>query len=224
MKALLYIRVSTNRQVDEGYSLDEQEKALIRFAMQKGYEVPDEYLIRENGRSGRHVKTRPGFQKVLEIVENKGCDAVIVHSLSRFARSVKDTIVAIEKMKEKGVEFISLKEEIDTRTANGKLFLNILASFAQFYSDQLSDRITEAHRYAEERGGKLGQEPFGFKRDKDKMLVEDEREQKIIRMVRGLNKKGWTYQEICDTLMERNVANKAGNVKWFPSQIQKMVN
>lgn len=130
-----YARVSTEEQ-----NLERQIDALEQFGAEILY----------NEKITGTKKHRPELDKLLDRIT--AGDTVVVESLSRLGRSTKDLITLIELFEEKDVNFISLKEQIDTRTSTGKLLFNIMSSLAQFERDLIAERTIEGLQAARRRG------------------------------------------------------------------------
>ncbi len=139
-KAIIYTRVSTASQAESGTSLQSQEEIARKYAKENDLEVIE--VLSDRGLSGRKGN-RPGLNRVMDMVNNKEIDAVIVYSMSRFGRSVKDLSANMEILEKKGVQFHSTKEKLDTSTAVGSLIFNVLNSLNQFESDQMGERIRD---------------------------------------------------------------------------------
>ncbi|MEH7503250.1 recombinase family protein [Neobacillus drentensis] len=175
MKAALYIRVSTEEQSKEGYSLDAQLDKLEAFCYSQGWEIVKVY--REEGQSAKDMN-RPQLKKLLK--ELDPIDVVLVYKLDRLSRSVADINKLLQKFDDNEVSFKSSTEPYDTTTSQGKLLINIFASLAQFEREQLAERVymgmTKKAELGERNGGRA---PFGY-RLKEGKLVIDEKEAKII--------------------------------------------
>jgi DNA invertase Pin-like site-specific DNA recombinase len=221
MKAILYTRVSTTKQVTDGVSLENQEKRLYQYADLHNYS--DLNLITDEGVSGKH-SNRVGFNQVMQSVKQNKCNAVIVYSLSRFARNTIDTLKYIEIMNKKDIAFHSLTEQIDTTTPIGRFFLTTLAGLAQLEREQIAERTKSALQHKKSKGERVGQIPFGKKLAKDgKSLVDNEQEMKIVILVKRLRKQGKSYNKIADELIKQRMKNRSGNVKWNTTQIYRLV-
>ncbi len=222
MKAILYTRVSTTKQVVDGVSLENQERRLHQYAGLHNYNDLD--LITDEGFSGKNTN-RLGFNQVMQLVKENKCNAVIVYSLSRFARNTVDTLKCIELMNKKEIAFHSLTEQIDTTTPIGRFFLTTLAGLAQLEREQIAERTKSALQHKKSKGERVGQIPFGKKLDVDGItLIDDEQEMKVIQLVKRLRKQGKSYQKIADELIKRRFKNKFGNVKWNSTQICRILN
>lgn len=141
MKTYGYVRVSTREQHDDR-----------QFIAMKERGISHEFIFSEK-QSGKDSK-RPELQKLMAKVQ-KG-DVVVVESISRFARNTKDLLALVEKLTGKGVEFISLKEHIDTTTPTGLFMLTIFGAVAELERGYLLDRQAEGIAAAKARGVKFG--------------------------------------------------------------------
>ena len=103
--AAIYVRVSTQDQAQHGFSLDAQEDSLQNYAKALGYEIYK--LYRDEGKSAKDLK-RPEMINLLKDAEAKKFQAIFIYKLDRFSRSLKDLILTIDKLKELGIDFISL--------------------------------------------------------------------------------------------------------------------
>ena len=141
MKEYAYIRVS---------SKDQQDGRQIIAMQSRG--IPQERIFSEK-QSGKDVK-RPQLQALMDTVQNG--DVVVVESISRFARNTRDLLGLVEKLTQKGVEFISLKEHIDTTTPTGRFTLTVFAAIAELERECTLQRQAEGIAAAKARGVKFG--------------------------------------------------------------------
>ncbi|GAA0993372.1 recombinase family protein [Subtercola frigoramans] len=164
-RAVIYIRVSTQRQVTtdydpEGNSLPAQRKACYRKAEQLGVTIIDEYV--EPGRSATEMTKRLAFQQMLERIRvEKDVDYVIVYKLSRMARNRFDDAIVGADLKKRGVTLISATESID-ETPVGQLMHGILAAFNEFRSAEEGADIAYKMGEKAKKGGTLGRAPIGY--------------------------------------------------------------
>src|SRR3989344_1660460 len=159
--AAIYIRVSTEDQALHGYSLAGQEDALKNYAKALGYDIFEVY--RDEGKSAKDIKKRPALLKLLSDAENKLVSAIFIYKLDRFSRSLKDLILTIDKLKEWGIDFVSLQDKIETASASGKLMFHIISSFAEFERNIIGERTTFGMRRKNKEGGFVNKPPFGYK-------------------------------------------------------------
>ncbi|MDD4804893.1 MAG: recombinase family protein, partial [Candidatus Pacebacteria bacterium] len=148
-KVALYIRVSTERQANEGDSLEEQETELKKFCDYRNYQIHNIYI--ERGKSGGNTN-RPEYQKLIKDVEKKKINAIVVKKLDRLSRSLLDFENLMKLMQQKDVEFISLKENFDTTNAMGKAMLRVALVFAQLEREQTSERIVDVMHHRASQG------------------------------------------------------------------------
>lgn len=221
MKAILYTRVSTTKQATEGESLAAQESKLRAYAVFHGFE--DVEVVTDAGVSGS-TTNRAGFERVLQAVERKEIGAVVVYSLSRFARNTQDTLRCIERMQKRGVAFHSVTESVDTSTPVGRFFVTTLAALAQLEREQTAERTSAVLQFKKSQGERYGQVPFGKRVAADGVtLVDDEQEQAALEMVRELRRRGMSYAAIAEELEAREYRNRAGRINWSKTQVARML-
>lgn len=138
-KVAIYVRVSTNIQAEEGYSIDEQIDKLKTYCGIKDWTVYEIY--RDGGFSGGNIE-RPALERLIKDANNKKFDTVLVYKLDRLSRSQKDTLYLIEDVFSKNdISFLSLQENFDTSTAFGKAMIGLLSVFAQLEREQIKERM-----------------------------------------------------------------------------------
>jgi site-specific DNA recombinase len=172
MKAAIYIRVSTQEQV-ENYSLESQQERLEAFCKSKGWDVHDTYI--DPGVSGATLE-RPALQRLLSDL-NK-IDVVLVYKLDRLSRSQRDTLTLIEEhFLKNNVDFVSITETLDTSTPFGKAMIGILSVFAQLERETIAERMRIGHiKRAEDglRGMGGDYDPAGYGRKDGELFVKDD--------------------------------------------------
>lgn len=219
MKAIGYIRVSTQGQAEDGVSLGAQEAKIRAWADLNG--ASGVATFRDEGISGKRFDNRPGLVEALAAV-GKG-DALVVYSLSRLSRSTKDTLAIAEALARKEADLVSLSEKIDTTTAAGKMVFRLLAVLSEFERDQISDRTRFALAHKRANGEKTGGDvPFGY-RVKGGRLYADEGEQEAIAMILDLRTKGETLRAICRALESAGIPRKRGSLSWHPEAVHQII-
>jgi len=161
MRAGAYIRVSDTSQI-EGHSLDAQERLFRELCKSRGWEPVAVYL--EEGRSA-HVDShnkRPAFRQLLKDAGKHCFDVVVVHTLDRWSRNLKVTIETINHLTGHNVGFVSITENIDWSSPQGRLFAQMLGAFAQYYSGALSTHVKQGKSEQAHKGLHLGGIPFGY--------------------------------------------------------------
>jgi site-specific DNA recombinase len=168
----VYIRVSTEEQAKQGISLSAQEEALKNYASALGYDILKIY--RDEGKSAKDIKGRPEMTQLLEDAKNHKFQAIFIYKLDRFSRSLKDLIETIEKLKEWGVDFISLQDKIETTSASGKLMFHIISAFAEFERNVTSERTKFSMDKKARDGNIVSRAPFGYKLENKQLIpVQD---------------------------------------------------
>ena len=160
-KAVIYTRVSESHQVD-GYSLDAQERYCIDYCEKMGW-VPT-YTYREEGVSARYdvVRKRPVFQQLLNDAAEGKFDVVIIHTLDRWARSLKVTLESLAILGQHDIGFVSITENLDYTTPYGKLTTQMLGGMAEYFSNMLAIHTKKGIDERARRGKHLGSIPFGY--------------------------------------------------------------
>ena len=171
--AAIYVRVSTQDQAQHGFSLDAQQEALENYAKALGYALFKVY--RDEGKSAKDMK-RPEMQQMLQDAEAKKFSAIFIYKLDRFSRSLKDLILTIDKLKELGIDFVSLQDKIETTSASGKLMFHVISAFAEFERNIIGDRTKFGMQRKAKEGGCITKAPKGYKILNKELLPNDQAE------------------------------------------------
>lgn len=175
--AAIYIRVSTEDQALHGFSLAGQEDALKNYSSALGYGLYKIY--RDEGKSAKDIRHRPAMQELLSDAENKKFSSIFIYKLDRFSRSLKDLILTIEKLKEWGIDFVSLQDRIETASASGKLMFHIISAFAEFERNIIGERTTFGMQRKSKEGGFVNKPPFGYKMIEKNLEFDPENSVKV---------------------------------------------
>jgi DNA invertase Pin-like site-specific DNA recombinase len=191
--AIGYIRVSTDEQAREGISLENQRMKIEAYCQLNDLELIQ--VIEDAGKSGKDLN-RDGIQALIAHIKTRSVGAIVVYKLDRLSRRVRDTLTLMELIEKKNIAFHSITERIDTKSAMGKFFLNIMASMNQWERDTISERTRDALRLKIVKNERAGQVPYGWRlADDGKTLVKNNREQKAICLIQELNGNGYSYRE-----------------------------
>jgi DNA invertase Pin-like site-specific DNA recombinase len=174
VKAAIYIRVSTEDQAQEGFSLAAQRERLLAYCKAQGWSVYK--IFEDDGYSGRNVK-RPGYSEMLNYRAN--WDMILVLKMDRIHRNSRNFMEMMDSLRQWGKEFSSMFESLDTSTAMGRFVVDIIQRIAQLESEQIGERVyTGMMQKARSRKGILGSRiPFGYKLENSKYkLLEKEAE------------------------------------------------
>ena len=217
--AIGYIRVSTEGQAQDGVSLDAQRAKIAAWCELNDYTLAAVHV--DAGISGKSADNRPGLQAAL--AECRKGAALVVYSLSRLARSTRDTIEISERLNKIGGDLVSLSEKIDTTTAAGKMVFRMLAVLAEFERDQISERTASAMQFKKAKGERVGSVPYGYFLDGDNTtLIENPAEQDVIRQARELQAAGLSLRKIAAELNRRGLNARNGGI-FQATQIARLV-
>jgi len=212
MRAIGYIRVSTDKQADRGVSLEAQSEKVRAMAVAQGAELAE--VIVDAGESAKSLD-RPGMARLLAMVDSKAVDVVIIAKLDRLTRSVKDLAELLERFTRRGVSLVSVAESLDTGTAAGRLVLNIMTAVSQWEREAIGERTRDAMSHKKANGERVGTIPFGFRMGEDGLLAEDAAEQGVLARMRELKAAGRTVREIADELNRQGYTTRRGTAWRF---------
>ena len=217
-QAIGYIRVSTEKQANEGVSLEAQEAKIVTWCKANGYELVQVYV--DAGISGKRMDTRKELLAALASLK-KGM-ALVSYSLSRLARSTKDALAIGEAVAKKKADMVSLTEQIDTTTAAGKMMFQMLSVLAEFERNLVAERTTNALQHKKRSGQKYtNQTPYGFEAIEGR-LVEVKQEAEVVAEIQAARSSGSTLQSIADNLNGRGIPTKTGKT-WAPATIHLLL-
>jgi len=208
MRAIGYVRVSTEKQADFGVSLEAQSEKVRAMAVVQGAELAE--IIVDAGESAKSLN-RPGMARLLSLVDSGAADTVIIAKLDRLTRSVKDLAELLERFTRRGVSLVSVAESLDTGTAAGRLVLNIMVSVSQWEREAVAERTRDAMQHKRANHERVGTVPFGYHVAADGLHLEaDPAEQGILARVRELKAAGRTTREIADALNREGFRTRRG--------------
>ena len=209
----LYIRVSTEDQAREGFSLPEQEKRLRVMCEYKGYEIYDVY--KDAGISAKTGNLRPEFERLLQDIRDKKVNTIVVLKLDRLTRSVYDMEGIMNFLEENDAYLDCANDDINTTNANGKMVARLLTAVSQNEIERTSERTKIGLTGAIKVGHIPHHAPLGYKH-KDKKLVIDYATKDIAIRIFNMYHDGMTYQKISNILNEEQVL---GKTNWRDSTI-----
>jgi len=175
-KVGIYVRVSTEEQAKEGISIDAQIDRCTAFCTARGWQVFQIYT--DAGYSAGSTK-RPALQNLMDDVNNKKVDILLVYKIDRFSRNLKDLIFVLEDLKQKNINFTSVTEQIDTTTAMGEAFFQIIGVFAQLERGMVKERVEMAFDKKISSGEVLNRAPLGYTYRNGKLIVKNEDAAKV---------------------------------------------
>lgn len=213
----LYIRVSTEDQAREGFSLPEQEKRLRAMCEYKNYEIYKVY--KDAGISAKTGNKRPAFEELLQDIKDKKCNTIVVLKLDRLTRSVYDWENIIKFLEENNAYLDCANDDINTTNANGKMISRILMSVSQQEIERTSERTKVGLSGAIKAGHIPARAPLGYKHV-DRLLVPDSLTKDIIIRIFNLYFEGCTYVKIAKIYNEEKIL---GKTNWRDTTILKII-
>ena len=214
MKVILYVRVSTADQSENGVSLEAQRAKLEGYASLYDLEVVE--TIADAGESAKSLN-RPGLQRALERLRNGDADGLAIVKLDRLTRSIADWQRLIDDYfgEKAGKQLFSVADSIDTRTAAGRLVLNVLLSVAQWERETTAERTRDALQHKIRNRERVGKIRFGYDLADDGItLTPNPAEQNALNLMKQLREAGQTLRQIAAELTSRNIRTKEGKQKW----------
>jgi site-specific DNA recombinase len=221
-RTIAYLRVSTDKQADKGVSLDAQRAKVAAYAA-----LYDLVLVETIEDAGYSAKTldRPGLARALDMLRRGEADALLVVKLDRLTRSVRDLGELVERHFAPGrAALLSVGEQIDTRSAAGRLVLNVLASVSQWEREAIGERTATAMQHKIALGEFTGGEPpYGFKVAGDGVQLErDEGEQEVIAAAKELRAASLSLRAVSAALAARGLLSRTDR-PFRAEQVARMV-
>ncbi len=212
-KVAIYVRVSTEEQAKEGFSLDAQTEALTAYCETFDLEIAQIY--REDGHSGRNTN-RPEYRRMMS--EINSWDSILVLKMDRIHRNSRNFLEMMDILEKKNKGFISKNEKFDTKTAMGRFFMQLIQSIAQLESEQIGERTKDGMRQKAEMLDKGDDEkrtmgftpPFGYC-IRNGELSDVESEQSIVRSMFDQYRSGESMDSICYSLNREGSLTRKGN-------------
>ena len=204
-----YVRVSSEQQTDHGVSLQAQEEKIRQYCSLYDLTLVD--IITDAGVSAKTLQ-REGLQKALSMLETGQADGIVVVKLDRLTRNVADLGTLITEYFN-AYALLSVCEQIDTRSASGRLVLNVLTSVAQWEREAIGERTSQALQCKKSQGERVGTISMGKSLSiNGKYLVENPQEQHAITLAKQYRANGLSLRKIATKLAEQNHFNRLGSM------------
>ncbi len=217
MKVVAYCRVSTVGQREDGASLDMQRERIATWCGSNNAELEASFV---EVMSGGRADNRPELQKAIA-ASCRLRGVLVVYSLSRLARSVKDTITIAERLERHGANLVSLSERIDTTSALGKMVFRLLSTLNEFERDQLAERTAHAMAHLRRANRRISSRiPLGYDLSPDgNTLLANREEQRLVAKICDWRRRGMTMDAIAESLQRDGTPTKAGG-RWYASTVR----
>lgn len=204
MKAIGYMRVSTEEQGDSRAGLESQEAQIRDEAQRKNWELID---LRADIASGSSMRKRDRLGETLRDLAAGRADVLVVAKLDRLSRSVLDFAGIMETANKEGWSVAVLDLGVDTSTTNGKLIMHVMIALAQWEREMIGDRTRAALKAVKARGTHVGR----------KTGIDDETH----RLISALRTAGLSWQKIADALTAEGVGTGQGG-RWHAATVRRL--
>lgn len=224
-KVVGYIRVSTEQQADGGVSLAAQRRKLAAYA-----EAMDLDLVAIHEDAGASAKSldRPGITAALADLDAGRADGLLIAKLDRLTRKVADLGNLLDRYFASRCALLSVADSIDTRTAAGRMVLNILTSVAQWEREAVGERTADALAHLKAQGVQLGADAIGWRRTGEKdehgrrVIERVDSEAEAIDLIQSLRADGLSLRAICERLEADGYPTKRGG-KWSAKVVRSVL-
>ena len=211
MRVVGYTRVSTKSQAESKLGLESQEQKIRAYC--ELYDLELVGMEQDAGYTGKNL-ARPGLQKALEALRGGVAEGMVVAKLDRLTRRTVDAGKLIEGWfsDRRPWALCCVADQVDTRSAAGRLVLNVLFSVAQWEAETIGERTRDALAVKRERGERVGTIPYGYRLVGDgPEIEEDEEEQDIIKKIVQMRRESFTQREIVTQLTVSGKVGRTGN-------------
>ena len=214
----VYIRVSTEDQAREGFSLGEQKEKLLALCKFKELDV---YKVYEDaGVSAKDMEHRPQFQQMLQDMKDGKINYIVAYKLDRITRSVRDLEELITLLEQYGCYLLCDRDDVNTSTANGKFFVRMLTVLSQLEIEIVSERTKFGLNGAIKSGHIPGQRPFGYTKSEEKKMVIDPTTRPYVEKIFNMYLEGKSFQQIANYFNDNNIYP---GKKWRDTTISKII-
>ena len=218
-KVIGYVRVSSETQKRKNNSIPLQKKKIKEYCSLNDFDLIDVY--EDDGVSGMSIDKRNGFKSMVEFMKENKIDGIVVWSLSRLGRKMKDVVEFMDFLKSNNIGFFSIKENLSNDDKIGSLIMNILSSINEFEVEVIRERIKDVKRNKKENGEVYGRMMYGFDNVMGKM-VENKEEKRIIRRVKNFRSRGWSWRKISNRLNDEGIKSKENKI-WYDGSLYNMM-
>jgi site-specific DNA recombinase len=226
VKAIGYVRCSTNEQADSGLGLEAQAERIGAYCTVRRLDLAD--IITDAGVSGgKPLAQRKGGQKLLEAVKRKHAQAVVMLKLDRMFRNAGDCLATVEQWEKLGVALHVVDlggNGVDTASAMGRFMLVVLAGAAEMERNLTRERTRSALNVKKANGQRVGTMPYGYDLADDGVtLVPNEAEQAVVATMKAMRASGATLEAIAEQLTARGVPTKKARARWSHCTVRSVL-
>lgn len=208
IRAVAYVRVSSDQQADSGLSLEHQQAKCRALATLHDYELVD--VIIDAGQSAASLD-RPGMSRVLEMVNGRQVEAVLIAKLDRITRSVRDLADLLDAFARRHVALVSASESLNTETASGRMVVRMMAVIAEWEREAIGERTRDALTAKRTRGERTSRHaPYGFTLTPDGRLEPNPAEREMLLLAAECRAAGYTWDGTARELERLNYRTRSG--------------
>ncbi len=216
MKALGVVRVSSKAQAeDDRYSLGNQREQIKDYCTGQGWDLVRTLEYVQSG-----ARNQRELREILDTAEHDGIGVVVVYELDRLARNMVSTLLFVDELREHGIRFAAVSNEIDLTTPEGELQLHLLSAFAHYFRKQLGRKVRSNQALRVREGKVFGRTKYGYRMGPDGRLVVDEEQANVVRQAyRWYLEESVGLREIALRLNAMGVRTKTG-AQWGVSSVR----
>lgn len=215
----IYVRVSTEEQVREGFSISAQKEKLKAFCLVNDWNDFKFYV--DEGISAKDMK-RPQLQLMIDHVKQGLIDTVLVYRLDRLTRSVLDLYKLLEVFEKHNCKFKSATEVYDTTSAMGRMFITLVAAMAQWERENLGERVRMGQIEKARQGQYSAPAPFGYDKKDNKLIVNEDEARVVLDMVEKIEE-GYTLRQLADYMNDESEVPPIRGYQWHITSLLTML-
>ncbi|MFN8487121.1 MAG: recombinase family protein [Caldilineaceae bacterium] len=218
----LYVRVSTELQATEGYSLEAQQKQLEAYAFAHGWIVCPDQIYIDAGVSGKSTN-REQFQRMLQAAQEGTIRRIVAMKLDRMARNVREFLATVDQLREWGCDLVLVKESFDTSTPHGRFALTMFAAMAELEASTITERVMSGKAQKATTGGYNGSRcPYGYTYADNVFTINPEQAD-VIRHIFAMFNAGKSLNAITRELNETATPTATGKDTWFVNGVKHVL-
>lgn len=219
MKVLGYVRVSSAVQKIKNNSIPLQKRKINDYCKLNDFDLVQIY--EDDGISGMSINKRLGYKNMISFMKENQIDGIVVWSLSRLGRKMKDVVEFMDYLKKNNIRFYSIKENLSNDDKIGSLIMNILGSINEFEVEVIRERIKDVKRNKKENNEVYGRLMYGYDNVNGKLVI-NQTERKTIKRIKNLRSRKWSWRRISNKLNEEGILSKEGN-KWYDGSLYNVM-
>ena len=219
MKVLGYVRVSSAVQKIKNNSIPLQKRKINDYCKLNDFDLVQIY--EDDGISGMSINKRMGYKNMISFMKENQIDGIVVWSLSRLGRKMKDVVEFMDYLKKNNIRFYSIKENLSNDDKIGSLIMNILGSINEFEVEVIRERIKDVKRNKKENNEVYGRLMYGYDNVNGKLVI-NQTERNTIKRIKNLRSRKWSWRRISNKLNEEGILSKEGN-KWYDGSLYNVM-